>query len=95
MYKPLNIRKINFTVGYVAIFICILCGLFWSSMPLVGWSYFTLEGGLVSCGVELKAKTNNVRSFIIAIFMFVFAIPFGLILITNLKLLFIVIYYEI
>lgn len=90
MYKPLNIRKINFNVCYVAIFICVLCGLFWSGMPLLGWSHYALEGGLVSCGVELKEKTNNVRSFIIAIFIFVYLIPFGLIIVTNLKLLLIV-----
>jgi len=59
-------------------------------MPLLGWSYYTLEGGLVSCGVEMNERSNNVRSFIIAIFIFVYMIPFGLIIITNLKLLLII-----
>ena len=59
-------------------------------MPLLGWSYYTYEGGLVSCAVEFKGTSWNVRSFIIAIFIFVYCIPFGTISISNIVLLLIV-----
>lgn len=90
MYKPLNIRKINFRTSFISVFICCAFGLFWSLMPLVGWSYYTFEDGLISCAVEFKGSSLNVRSFIIAIFIFVYLIPFGFIMGTNI-LLFIII----
>ena len=91
MYKPLNIRKISFNVTYSIIVFCCLNGLFWSVMPLLGWSYYTFEDGLVSCAVEFKGKSWNVRSFIIAIFIFVYLIPFGIITFANIFLFIIVI----
>jgi hypothetical protein len=90
MYKPLNIRKLNFKLAYTVIGICIAIGVFWSLMPLLGWSYYTYEAGLVSCAVEFKGNSWNVRSFIIAIFIFVYCIPFGTISISNIVLLIIV-----
>jgi hypothetical protein len=90
MYKPLNIRKLNFKLAYTVIGFCVAIGVFWSLMPLLGWSYYTYEGGLVSCAVEFKGTSWNVRSFIIAIFIFVYCIPFGTISISNIVLLLIV-----
>ncbi len=90
MYKPLNIRKISFNVAYSIIIFCCLNGLFWAVMPLLGWSYYTFEGGLVSCAVEFKGNSWNVRSFIIAIFIFVYLIPFGTITFANIFLFIIV-----
>jgi hypothetical protein len=90
MHKPLNIRKINFKQAYIVISICLLFGIFWSLMPLLGWSYYTYEAGLVSCSVEFKGSNWNIASFIIAIFIFVYLIPFGIISISNILLIFIV-----
>ena len=92
MYKPLNIRKISLNVAYGIIGVCCLNGLFWAVMPLLGWSYYTLEDGLVSCCVEFKGSSWNVRSFIIIIFIFVFLIPFGVITFANICLILIVDY---
>ena len=94
MYKPLSIRKISFNVAYRIIAFCCLNGLFWSIMPLVGWSYYTFEGGYVSCCVEFKGTSWNVRSFIIAIFIFVYLIPFGTITVTNIFLFITVIFFR-
>ena len=90
MYKPLNIRKLNFKLANTVIGICLVIGLFWSLMPLLGWSYYIHEAGLISCAVEFKGTSWNVRSFIIAMFIFVFLLPFGTISISNIVLLFIV-----
>lgn len=90
MYKPLNIRKITFKTAYLSITLCCLFGLFWCIMPLIGWSYYTFEDGLISCAVEFKGNSFNVRSFIVAIFIFVYLIPFGFIVGSNLIILIIV-----
>ena len=94
MYKPLNIRKLSFNLAYTVIAFCLANGLFWAIMPLLGWSYYTYEGGLVSCAVEFKGNSLNVRSFIIAIFIFVYLIPFGTISISNIVLITIVSYFK-
>lgn len=93
IYRPLSIRKLSFKVTYGIIILCFLNGLFWAVMPLVGWSYYTLEDGLVSCCVEFKGKTWNARSFIIAIFIFVYLIPFGIITFANILLFIIVVFF--
>jgi hypothetical protein len=87
MYKPLNIRNISYKLAYIIILLCCLFGLFWSIMPLLGWSYYTMEDGLVSCAVEFKGSNWNIRSFIISIFIFVYCIPFGIIFITSIALI--------
>jgi len=76
--------------SYVAILMCVLLGLFWSSMPILGWSHYSLEDSLTSCAVEWKEHSLNVTSYNVAIFVFVFIIPFGVILMANFKMILIV-----
>lgn len=90
MFKLLNIRKISYKLSYITIGICCGFGLFWAIMPLLGWSYYTFESGLVSCGVEFKGSTFNVRSYIVGIFIFVYLVPFGFIMGSNVYLFFVV-----
>ena len=59
--------------------------------PILGWSYYSLESGLVSCSVEYNEKSLNVISYNIGMFIFVFILPFGITTYTNIKSFLIVI----
>jgi len=63
----------------------IILSLFWSTAPLFGWSYYSLEDSLVSCGVEYNEKSMNVISYNVGMFTFVFIVPFTLIIYYNFK----------
>ncbi len=73
------------------IVICLLFSLFWSMAPFLGWSHYSFEASLTGCCVEYKSRNINVISYNIAMFIFVFIIPFGFILESNIKLLFLII----
>ena len=64
--------------------------LFWSAVPIFGWSYYSLEDGIVSCSVEYNEKSLNVISYNIGMFIFVFILPFGITIYTNIKSILIV-----
>ena len=72
--------------------ISVLMSLFWAGVPIIGWSYYSLEDSLVSCSVEYNEKSFNVTSYNIGMFIFVFILPFGLIIWTNTKSILIVKY---
>lgn len=86
----MNIKNLNKKILMIAVCICLVCGLFWSLMPLLGWSHYTLEDSYISCSVEWKEQTFNVISYNICIFTFVFAFPFGLAIFVNIKSILIV-----
>lgn len=88
--SALNVKKISEKVLLFVIFVCILIGLFWSLMPLFGWSHYSLEDSYVGCAVEWKERSYNVISYNICIFLFVFIVPFGIIIVTNIKSILIV-----
>lgn len=73
------------------VFLSIFLSAFWSTTPLFGWSYYSLEESLVTCSVEWKERSINVISYNIGMFVFVFLIPFAIIIFTNIKSLQIVI----
>ena len=87
---PTNVKNLNKKNVTLAILVSILLGLFWSAMPLLGWSHYSLEDSLTSCSVEWKEKSFNVMSYNVSIFIFVFIIPFGFIIFSNLKSILIV-----
>lgn len=91
LYKPFNIRNISYKISLIIVFVCILYGLMWSLFPVFGWSYYTLEGSLTSCGVEWRKQNFNLNSFKIAIFVFVYLIPLIVIIFTSIKLVLMVI----
>ena len=62
---------------------CILLGLFWASLPLLGWSYYSPEGLGTSCSVEWNEKSFNVLSYNITILITVFLIPLILLIYIN------------
>ena len=87
---PTNVKNLNKKNVILAIGGSVMLGLFWSAMPLIGWSHYSLEDSYTSCSVEWKEKSFNVLSYNVAIFIFVFFIPFGFILFSNLKSIIIV-----
>nr|QVK45896.1 G protein-coupled receptor [Proales similis] len=90
VYKPLSFKSIDFKVSCMWIAICLGAGALWALFPLVGWSYYSLEGALTSCSVEWAERSVNVISYNMTIFLFVFIVPLVLIVFTNVKLLLII-----
>ena len=82
MRNIINIK--NKTINKVIV-LSVIISLFWSVMPLIGWSKYTLEDGQTGCSLEWKEKTSNVISYNVCMFIFVFLLPFSLILISNFK----------
>jgi c-opsin len=92
IYKPMSIKKITHKVLANVIGICMLLGIFWSVLPIFGWSRYSLEGVGTSCSVEWYERSLNVISYNVAMFLFVFFVPLLVIIGTNLKLIMIVKY---
>jgi hypothetical protein len=84
--KPMLAKKLNTNLMIKTIVVCAFVSLFWSSMPLIGWSYYSLEEGKTGCCVEYKEKSLNVISYNVSMFLFVFIIPFSFILVSNIRL---------
>ena len=82
---PSNMKKINKKTVSMAIIVSLILSFFWSIMPLVGWSKYTLEDALTACSIEWKKRNLNVISYNISIFIFVFLFPFTFIFVTNFK----------
>jgi c-opsin len=80
-------QKLNTTYCTKVILLCLSVSLFWTSMPLFGWSFYSLEAAGTSCSVEWNVRSTSVTSYNAAIFIFVFFIPLMFMLFTNLKLL--------
>lgn len=83
----MSIRNTNLKLKLGAIAGCLLIGLFWATMPLVGWSHYSLEGAYTSCSVEWRERSLNVTSYNITIFGVVYLVPVLVILVTNIKLI--------
>ena len=81
-----SLKKINKKTMIKVILLCFFVSIFWSLAPLLGWSTYSLEDSLTGCCVEYKSRSINVVSYNIAMFIFVFCIPFGFIFISNVKL---------
>lgn len=81
------VRSSNNRNSYLKILICIFLGLFWSMLPLFGWSHYSLEGLKTSCSIEWNEKVANVLSYNITILIAVFLIPLALMIYFNFKLI--------
>ncbi len=80
-------KDLTYKIILLGVIACVLLGLFWSIMPLIGWSYYSLEENLTTCSVEWKNRSFNVLSYNICMFVFVFFLPLGLIIFTSYQLL--------
>jgi hypothetical protein len=83
--NPSNMKKINKKTVSLAILVSLIFSLFWASMPLVGWSQYTLEDGQIGCSIEWKQRNINIISYNILMFIFVFLLPFTFIFTANYK----------
>jgi hypothetical protein len=88
--KQKNEKSISNIVLINSVIISLVLSLFWSVAPIFGWSYYSLEDGFVSCSVEYNEKSLNVISYNIGMFIFVFILPFGITIYTNIKSIIIV-----
>lgn len=88
------INKITYKICIAGIFLSVFFGLFWSVLPLIGWSYYSLEENKIVCSVEWKHKSFNVISYNISIFVFVFILPIVIIVYTSVKIFAIVSYLD-
>jgi hypothetical protein len=90
--SPQSIKQIEEKFIIKIIILIVSLSLFWSSAPLIGWSFYAVEDGFTSCTVEWKEKSLNVISLNFLMFIFVFCIPFTMITICNFKSFLIVIF---
>lgn len=87
IYKPMSIRDVNFKTCSIGIAACAAFALFWSVVPLFGWSHYTLEANLTSCSVEWAERSLSVVSYNFCLFVFGYIFPMGLIIYCNVKLM--------
>ena len=74
-------------MNIIGIVISIAISLFWCIAPMLGWSYYSLEGALTTCSVEWEDRSFNVVSYNIAMFALVYFIPLGAIILTGILLI--------
>ncbi len=91
IYKLLTVFENRLRINLTIIALCTFKGLFWASLPLFGWSYYSLEGALTSCSVEWTERSANVISFNITIFVVVYFVPVLGISFTSIKLVILVV----
>ncbi len=90
----LDYRSITYKSCFFAIAGCAILSTIWTTLPLVGWSYYSLEGARISCSVEWQDHSMNVVSYNVTIFVFVFVIPAFIIVFANVKIIQIVCKHE-
>ena len=76
--KPMKATMITHRVAVIAVGICFAGGLFWSVMPLLGWSSYGQEPCMFACGLKWTEPSVANKTYIICIFIFCFAIPVGI-----------------
>lgn len=59
----------------------------WNTAPLFGWGSFELEGMKISCAPNWHGREAGNMSYIIFFFLLCFAVPFSIIIVSYLCLL--------
>jgi hypothetical protein len=80
IYKPLEMKRITFQSASITIIGCMAISLFFTTLPLLGWSHYSLELSLVQCGIEWAERSWNVQSYNMVIFLIQYFIPAGIII---------------
>ena len=88
-----NPRSITSNSCIWIIVLCVFLSAIWATLPLMGWSYYSPEGVKMSCGVEWQDHSINVMSYNITIMIFAFVVPLTILVITNMKVIRIVLFY--
>ncbi|CAF1545172.1 unnamed protein product [Adineta ricciae] len=84
--QPFSPQKVNIKQTYLAIVVAYLLSLFWTVMPLLGWSNYDYEGIGISCSINWTGRSFNIISYNITIFIFVYLVPITIIIVTNIKI---------
>jgi hypothetical protein len=87
MSKPATLHTWQFKNWAPTFFLgSVFVSFFWSLAPAMGWSYYSIEGMGIFCSIEWKERSFNVTSYNVAIFTFVFLLPFITLVYTNIKM---------
>ena len=86
VYKPFMARHMSVGARLRIVFGCACAGLFWSSLPLAGWSYYSLEPSKTMCSVEWSTRSPSVTSYNVAMLLFVYIVPLCVIIVFNTKM---------
>ena len=78
--------KLGFKFSFLLIGICVLLGIFWAVLPIIGWSQYSLESQKTSCCIEWSSKSASTVSYNIALFLFVFILPLVIMTFTSFKM---------
>ncbi|CAF1546236.1 unnamed protein product [Adineta ricciae] len=84
--RPFSAQKANIKQTYLTIAVAYLLSLFWTVMPLLGWSDYDYEGIRISCSIKWTGRSFNIISYNITIFIFVYLVPITIIIVTNTKI---------
>ena len=87
----ITLDSITYKTCIISIMLCVFLSAIWAILPLFGWSYYSPEGVKMSCSVEWKDHSANVFSYNMTIFVFAFLIPLIILIVTNVKIIKIVI----
>ena len=87
IHEPMRIRKMSNMNLWLMISFSALFSLLWCVFPLLGWSKYAPEGAGTSCSVEWMDRSWNVISYNVAMFIFVFFLPLGVIVFTHVKIM--------
>ena len=87
VFNPFVICSIRKKSYLIAIIISITISLFWTIAPMIGWSYYSLEGALTTCSVEWEDRSFNVVSYNLAMFIGAYFIPLLFMIITTVNII--------
>jgi len=63
----------------LSILVSVILAAFWTILPLLGWSKYSFEDEITSCGLEYGERNWNVISYNIMVFTFGFFLPLTII----------------
>ncbi|CAF0813866.1 unnamed protein product [Didymodactylos carnosus] len=72
-------------MAYIGIICAYSLALFWTLLPVVGWSYYDYEGTGVSCSIKWEEQSLNVTSYNMTILVTVYLVPVIIMIVVNVK----------
>ena len=79
------IKNVSMRTTVIVVILCIIIGFVFSIAPLLGWSRYTPEGALTTCGVEWNERSFNVISYTIAACVALYVFPLITIIFTSVQ----------